>query len=273
MSTQTATPAKISDNIQESKQGDSSVAIIAKNNLAMEANSPDNTNKNFNTDNLHANAQANRFLPKISIDKNSDLYGSIGKNVNGSADNSGLQPNKQEEKPFDKQIKDFSPEKLADQKSWTQPENKKETEKQLEDTKKSISQGDDDAERETDQIADSIKRDGTLGPGGEGKANEDALRNAMNSGELDAYVARINEKLEKAGSPYRVSAEQYRQRMNYKQDVGNKAINPQNHQQDNPRAKIHVTNTKTGKTFLQAHLASDPSRPGYYSPNPAKDYE
>lgn len=263
MSTQTANPVRISDNVQESKQGDSSVTNIAKNSLALEANSPDNTNKNFNSGDLHVNAQANRFLPNISIDKN-------GKD---SADNCGLQSSNQEEKPFDKQIKDFSPEKLADQKSWTQPDNKKETEKQLEDTKKSISKGDDDAERETDQIAESIKRDGSLGAGGEGKANEDALRNAMNSGELDAYVARINEKLEKAGSPYRVSAEQYRQRMNYKQDVGNKAINPQNHQQDNPRAKIHVTNTKTGKTFQQAHLASDPSRPGYYSPTPAKDYE
>lgn len=244
MSTQTANPARITDEVKESKQLDNSVADMAKNNLALEANSPDNNTKNlahYETD-LNSQAQANRFLPDLSINKSSDLYGSASSGKNG-----------------DNQLP-------------TGNGDKNNTEKHLDSMNKSISEGDSEAERETDDIARAIGRDGSLGPGGEGKANEAALEKAMNSGELDAYVARINEKLEKAGSPYRVSAEQYRERMNYKQDVGNKAIVPQNHQQDNPRAKINVTNTQTGRTYQQAHLKNDPSRPGYYPPTPAEDF-
>lgn len=283
MSTQTANPARITDEVKESKQSDNSVADNAKNNLALEANSPDNNTKNLAHYEQNPQAQANRFLPNVSFDKSSDLYSS-GKN---GADQL---PIGKGDKSVDAIQKDFSAGQKMDARGEidngvnriaatgkdtkeidkSQIANNKE--KELESMNKSISEGDPEAERETDDIARAIGRDGSLGPGGEGKANEAALEKAMNSGELDAYVARINEKLEKAGSPYRVSAEQYRERMNYKQDVGNKAIVPQNHQQDNPRAKINVTNTQTGRTYQQAHLKNDPSRPGYYPPTPAEDF-
>lgn len=308
MSTQTATPARITDEVKESKQSDNSVADNAKNNLALEANSPDHITKNLAHYEQNPQAQANRFLPNVSIDKSSNLYGSGSSGKNGADQlpigkgdkNPSCQmpgdgnipklPINAGDKSADATQKDFSAGQKMDargeidngvnRKASTGKDTNEidksqianNTEKKLESMNKSISEGDSDAERETDDIAKAIGRDGSLGPGGEGKANEAALEKAMNSGELDAYVARINEKLEKAGSPYRVSAEQYRERMNYKQDVGNKAIVPQNHQQDNPRAKINVTNTQTGRTYQQAHLKNDPSRPGYYPPTPAEDF-
>ncbi len=62
---------------------------------------------------------------------------------------------------------------------------------------KSLEEKDEKYDGETDSLAESIGRDGSLGNGPQETANRQALEKHMENGTLDEFVADVNAKLEK----------------------------------------------------------------------------
>lgn len=127
---------------------------------------------------------------------------------------------------------------------------------------KSLEERDPNYDNEVDSLAETIGRDGSFGNDAQGEANRAALEKHLENGTLDEFVNDINDKLAKANSPYRVSASQFKERMKYREDAGEKTKVPSETTRDNNRANITVTNTKTGRSYTN-RVAPNPSIPNY----------